>query len=267
MVKNWMIYFAISFTICMFVIPLHAVEAFRTVDDQRSFSRAPLRGYVPDQNHGSNSNQDTSSPAPTPGPVPDSGESINQPPQNTEGYVPSSRTTAQDRYSNAYVPRVSSPTENPTQTTPQEPPSSSSPAPQVPVAPSWLTSHEARAYELLNEFRIKNNLQPVQIHPQLVQLARLKAKDMIEKDYFSHTSPTYGSPGQMVRNAGVSCGLVGENLSKAGTIFQAHLQLEYSTQGHRQVMLNSRYDAVGIGVLPLQKTPGLLMVQIFIESR
>jgi uncharacterized protein YkwD len=128
-----------------------------------------------------------------------------------------------------------------------------------------LTVDEAKAFALLNEFRTKNNLPPLQIHNGLVQVARLKAQDIIDHNYFSHVSPTYGSISQMLRNAGIPFTRAAENLSKAGNVYQAHIQLEYSTKGHRQIMLNPNYKNVGIGVLPLKKTPGIIMVQIFTD--
>lgn len=118
---------------------------------------------------------------------------------------------------------------------------------------------------LLNEFRIENNLDPLQADYELTRVARLKAQDMVDHDYFSHVSPTYGSISQMLRNEGISFSRAAENLSKAGNVSQAHVQLVYSTKGHRQIMLNPNYNNVGIGVKPLKKTPGIVMVQLFTD--
>jgi uncharacterized protein YkwD len=145
-------------------------------------------------------------------------------------------------------------------------PGQPSPSPSEPEVPAGLTSQEAQAFALLNEFRAENNLPPLKSHPQLVEVARLKAQDIVENNYFSHVSPTYGSIGQMLRGAGISYSSAAENLSKAGNIKQAHLQLVYSTQGHRQIMLSPNYNYVGIGVLPLKNVPGIIMVQLFIKN-
>ncbi len=140
------------------------------------------------------------------------------------------------------------------------------PIPAEPEVPSGLTSEEARALALLNEFRAENNLPPLKSHPGLVEIARLKAQDLVENNYFNHVSPTYGSIGQMLKKAGISYSNAAENLSKAGNINQAHLQLVYSTQGHRQIMLSPNLNFVGIGVLPLKNAPGIIMVQLFIKN-
>lgn len=135
-----------------------------------------------------------------------------------------------------------------------------------PEMPTGLTSEEARAFALLNEFRAENGLPPLKSDPKLSEVARLKARDLVENNYFGHVSPTYGSIGQMLKNRGVSYNSAAENLSKAGNVSQAHLQLVYSTQGHRQIMLSPNHSHVGIGVLPLKNAPGVIVVQLFIEK-
>ena len=75
-------------------------------------------------------------------------------------------------------------------------------------------------------------LAPLQVDMELVRLARLKSQDMIEHNYFSHQSPTYGSPFDMMRAAGITYRLAGENLAGAPTVERAHTSLMNSS-GHR----------------------------------
>jgi len=195
-------------------------------------------------------------------PQPGDGQEDNERPQNS--YSPPNRTIG--RRGGFYVPPASpsNPSTPPPADPPVNPPEPSQP-PAIPGAPSWLTADEAKAYMLLNEFRIENNLDPLQADYELTRVARLKAQDMVDHDYFSHVSPTYGSISQMLRNEGISFSRAAENLSKAGNVNQAHIQLVYSTKGHRQIMLNPNYKNVGIGVKPLKKTPGIVMVQLFTD--
>jgi len=44
----------------------------------------------------------------------------------------------------------------------------------------------------------------LQADPELMKVARIKAKDMVDNNYFSHYSPTYGSPFDMMRQFGVT---------------------------------------------------------------
>ncbi|MEW5920324.1 MAG: CAP domain-containing protein [Bacillota bacterium] len=224
------------------------------------------RDYVPVQ---STAPQDTpvSNPAPAPAPAPapgGSGDSNTGSSGNSGSGTTTSTPTRSSRSGGYYVAPTSpapAPAPAPAPTTP--PPATLPPAP---AAPSWMTANEAYAFNLLNETRIKNGIPPVQAHQGLTVQARLKALDLVENNYFAHTSPTYGSAANMVRQAGIPFSALGENLSKAGNVYQAHLQLEYSTEGHRQIMLNPNYNYVGIGVLPLKATPGIIMVQIFIKQ-
>lgn len=196
-------------------------------------------------------------------PQPGDGQEDNETPQNS--YSPPNRTIGR-RGGGFYVPPASpsNPSTPPSGDPPVNPSEPSQP-PAIPGAPSWLTADEAKAYMLLNEFRIENNLDPLQADYELTRVARLKAQDMVDHDYFSHVSPTYGSISQMLRNEGISFSRAAENLSKAGNVNQAHIQLVYSTKGHRQIMLNPNYNNVGIGVKPLKKTPGIVMVQLFTD--
>ncbi len=70
---------------------------------------------------------------------------------------------------------------------------------------------------------------------------------MIANNYFSHTSPTYGDPFQMMTAAGISYRTAGENLAGARTVDQAHSALMNSA-GHRQNILSSSYNKVGVGI-------------------
>ena len=64
---------------------------------------------------------------------------------------------------------------------------------------------------LVNQERSKAGLQQLQVDMSLVELARKKSQDMIDRNYFGHNSPTYGSPFDMMRNAGVKYTTAGEN--------------------------------------------------------
>jgi len=98
---------------------------------------------------------------------------------------------------------------------------------------------------------------------RLVEIARLKARDMIDNNYFGHFSPTYGSPGQMLRKFGVNFRSAGENLSKAGDVYKAHMLFLTSTQGHREIMLNPNYNKVGVAVV--SRGSYVLVVELFAE--
>jgi uncharacterized protein YkwD len=90
----------------------------------------------------------------------------------------------------------------------------------------------------------------------------MKSQDMYENNYFGHTSPTYGTPLQMVRNAGISARVMGaENIARASSVVRAH-ELLMNSEGHRANLLNPLHDTIGIGVV---STPnGVYVTQLFL---
>lgn len=137
----------------------------------------------------------------------------------------------------------------PEQTKPE--PTQPAPKPEEPAAPAptaGLTADEQQMINLVNQERKAQGLKPLTVDMQLVKLARMKSQDMIDKNYFSHTSPTYGSPFEMMKNNGVSYRTAGENLAGASSVTTAHKNL-MNSDGHRKNILNSNYTHIGIGIV------------------
>ncbi len=128
-----------------------------------------------------------------------------------------------------------------------EPTPEPKPAPDPEPTPG-LTAMEQGMVDLVNQERAKLGLKPLAVDMRLVELARKKSQDMIDKGYFSHTSPTYGSPFDMMNKAGITYHIAGENLAGAPTLEMAHKGLMES-DGHRRNILNTQYDHIGIGVV------------------
>lgn len=125
-----------------------------------------------------------------------------------------------------------------------------------------LSADEQMMLNMVNSERAKNGLAPLRANLKLTEVARLKAKDMIAKNYFSHTSPTYGSPFDMMRQFGITYRTAGENLAGAPSVNSAHTNL-MNSPGHRANILNSSFKEVGIGVVD-GGPYGKMFVQMFI---
>ncbi len=117
--------------------------------------------------------------------------------------------------------------------------------------------------DLVNQARRNAGLHPLQADLRLTQLARQKSQDMAVKNYFSHISPTYGSPFDMLRNAGISYTLAGENIAGAGSVTSAHNALMNSS-GHRANILHPSYQRVGIGIYR-GGAYGMMFTQLFVK--
>ena len=125
-----------------------------------------------------------------------------------------------------------------------------------------LNQAEQTMLDLVNAERTKLGLKPLQIDLELVKLARLKSQDMINLNYFSHQSPTYGSPFEMMKAAGISYRLAGENLAGAPTVERAHTGL-MNSPGHRANILNPSYTHIGIGAISGGRY-GMMFTQLFV---
>lgn len=103
--------------------------------------------------------------------------------------------------------------------------------------------------ELINQSRKEHNLPPLEINSKLNQSAYLKAKDMLEKDYFAHTSPDQITPWYWFKLAGYNYHYAGENLAidflDAKSLHTAFL----NSPSHRANILNPNYKEVGIAVI------------------
>lgn len=110
------------------------------------------------------------------------------------------------------------------------------------------TSTQAEAVlKLVNEERAKQGLQPLTLSSKLTSIATMKAKDMAEKGYFDHTSPTYGTPFQMLQQFGVHYSSAGENIAAGQQTPEQVMQGWMNSSGHRANILNKNYDTIGIG--------------------
>ncbi|MTI68635.1 MAG: SCP-like extracellular protein [Firmicutes bacterium] len=127
-----------------------------------------------------------------------------------------------------------------------------------------LSKQEQDMVDLVNQERRKNNLSPLKVDLELARVARIKSQDMVNNNYFSHYSPTYGSPFDMMDNFGIDYLHAGENLAGNSTVKRAHDSL-MGSKGHRDNILNSHFTHIGIGVVKSDKY-GNIFTQMFISK-
>ncbi|QZY56066.1 CAP domain-containing protein [Crassaminicella profunda] len=127
---------------------------------------------------------------------------------------------------------------------------------------SRLTADEQEMLKLLNGERTKNGLKPLTIDISIVNVARLKSQDMIDNNYFSHNSPTYGSPFDMLKQFGIKYLTAGENIAGNPSVQNAHTSL-MNSEGHRKNILNPDFTHIGIGIKDGGKY-GKMYTQMFV---
>lgn len=132
----------------------------------------------------------------------------------------------------------------------------------IPTVDSGVTSYESEVVRLVNDIRVKNGLKPLTHDWELSRVARYKSQDMKDNKYFSHTSPTYGSPFQMMKNFGISYRTAGENIAKGYATPEAVVNGWMNSSGHRANILNSSYTRIGVGYV----AGGNYWTQMFISK-
>lgn len=127
---------------------------------------------------------------------------------------------------------------------------------------SSMNANEKEVFNLINEQRTKNGLQALKVDDELQRVARIKAQDMVDNNYFSHNSPTYGSPFDMLKSFKISYKTAAENI--AGNSSNSGAVASWmNSSGHKANILNGSYNYTGIGVVSSSKY-GKIFVQMFI---
>lgn len=104
--------------------------------------------------------------------------------------------------------------------------------------------------DLTNEQRKQNGLPALQADTKLSGVAQKKSEDMRQNGYFSHTSPTYGSPFDMMRDNGISYKAAGENIAQGQPTPQEVVKAWMDSPGHRKNILSPDFTHIGIGYDP-----------------
>lgn len=107
---------------------------------------------------------------------------------------------------------------------------------------------EQKVIDLVNRQRAYNGLQALKANWELCRVARYKSQDMIDKRYFSHQSPTYGSPFRMMESFGIRFSAAGENIAYGQRTPQEVMNSWMNSPGHRSNILNPTYNQIGVGV-------------------
>lgn len=117
----------------------------------------------------------------------------------------------------------------------------------IPQVSDAVLNYENEVIRLVNEIRTENGLKPLTANWELSRIARYKSEDMSGNRYFSHTSPTYGIPFQMIRAFGLSCRSAGENIAYGQRTPAAVVDAWMNSSGHRANILNASYTQIGVG--------------------
>ena len=118
---------------------------------------------------------------------------------------------------------------------------------------------------LTNIQRTSSGLSEVELNSQLSAAAAQKAADMIARDYWAHVSPVGTQPWNFITQAGYSYRYAGENLARDFSDAKSVVDAWVASPSHRENLLNSRYQDIGIAVIDgqLEGRETTLVVQFF----
>lgn len=118
----------------------------------------------------------------------------------------------------------------------------------IPTVPADIRAQENEVIRLVNVERSKKGLQPLSANWELSRVARLKSQDMANKGYFSHQSPTYGSPFNMMESFGIRFSSAGENIAYGQKTPAQVMSAWMNSPGHRANILSPSYTQIGVGL-------------------
>jgi uncharacterized YkwD family protein len=125
-----------------------------------------------------------------------------------------------------------------------EKPAASTPATQQPGA---ISNIEQQVLTLTNQERAKGGLKPLATDAALMNTARAKSTDMSKNNYFSHTSPTLGSPFDQMKAKGIQYKAAAENIAMGQKTAAEVVKGWMESPGHRANIMNGTYTHIGIG--------------------
>lgn len=117
----------------------------------------------------------------------------------------------------------------------------------IPLKDTALTNYVNEVIRLTNLKRTQNGLKALKANWELSRVAQYKSQDMSNKNYFSHQSPTYGSPFDMMKAFGITYRTAGENIAKGQSTPAQVVEAWWNSEGHRKNILNASFTEIGVG--------------------
>lgn len=155
-------------------------------------------------------------------------------------------------------PETPAPTPKPEQPAP-------TPEPETPAPDQTFSEMQTQILNIVNKERAAQGLSALKLDEKLSKVATAKSQDMADLGYFSHTSPTYGSPFDMMKQFGVSYSTAGENIAKGQTTAEQVMRDWMNSEGHRANILNKNFEKLGVGIVK-DASGRVIWTQMFIKD-
>ncbi|MDW7660540.1 MAG: stalk domain-containing protein [Bacillota bacterium] len=122
------------------------------------------------------------------------------------------------------------------------------------------------AYEVLrlvNIERQKAGISSLNMSSRLLEVATVKSQDIVDHDYFSHTSPTFGGLRELLVYHSITYTRAGENLATGQKTPEAVVNAWMNSEGHRANIMNPAFNNIGVGIVAGGKYGGYTWTQLF----
>ena len=144
---------------------------------------------------------------------------------------------------------------------PQEPTEPEQPAePETPEEPEnptdgdsqtepadTVAAYEQEVFDLVNQIREENGLEPFVHNETLAQVARAHSQDMIDRDFFDHNNPDGKSPFDRMTAAGIRWSMAAENIAGGQRTPEEVVESWMNSPGHRANILGD-CEELGVGL-------------------
>lgn len=127
-----------------------------------------------------------------------------------------------------------------------------------------LTEEEQEFLNLINANRKNLGLSELKVDSKIQNIARLKAKDLNENNYFSHTSPKFGNIDNMLKTFEVSYVTASENIAGNKNLAGA-VEAWMNSENHKANILNEKFEYTGVAI-ENSDTYGKIFVQVFMQK-
>jgi uncharacterized protein YkwD len=123
-------------------------------------------------------------------------------------------------------------------------------------APSDAEQMAQNVGQMVNAERQRRGLRPLEYSNGLARVAGRHACDMVQRNYFSHVSPSGTTPMRRVKAEGVCTRATAENIAMGYTSPDRAFQALVDSRKHYENMMSNRVNSVGIAVVEPQPGQG-----------
>jgi len=137
---------------------------------------------------------------------------------------------------------------------------------QVPTERLETEEIEQELHDLINRERAKQGITLLQISKSLIPIARSHSQDMAVQSELTHNSRDGKTYSQRLQEAGLFFKGTGENIAFSQSFLPEAIHNSFMrSKGHRENILDPRFDTIGIGVF-YNKDKGYYVTQDFLTS-